>query len=137
MDKFETTEHPVSGIVEQLKVLTLIETTELVRSIEDTFGVDSSVPIGGIIIPSSSEGAAGGDSPRAAKTTFDVILESVAEDKRVASLKAIRRLTDLGLKEAKDFCSSLPKPVKEGISKDDAEIVKRELEKAGGTVRIS
>jgi large subunit ribosomal protein L7/L12 len=82
----------------------------------------------------------GGQASRTAadveKTTFDVVLESIAEDKRVAALKAIRSLTSLGLKEAKDFCSSLPKAVKEGASKDEAETAKKELEGAGGTVVI-
>jgi large subunit ribosomal protein L7/L12 len=83
-------------------------------------------------------GVAGGGGAAAAeeKTTFDVILESVAEDKRVAVLKVIRSLTNLGLKEAKDFTSSLPKAVKEGVSKEEAEAAKKELEESGGKVVI-
>ena len=71
------------------------------------------------------------------KTTFDVILEDIASDKRVAVLKVIRNLTSLGLKEAKDFTTSLPKAVKEGTSKEDAEAAKQQLELAGGKVKIN
>jgi large subunit ribosomal protein L7/L12 len=70
------------------------------------------------------------------QTTFDVVLEEVASDKRVAALKVIRNLTSLGLKEAKDFTTSLPKAVKEGVSKEDAEAAKAQLEEAGGKVTI-
>jgi large subunit ribosomal protein L7/L12 len=125
-------------ILEKLKTLTLIEATELVSKIEETFGVDASISTGGIIILSGGDATSRrqGSVNQTEKLTFDVILESVADDKRVATLKVIRSLTNLGLKEAKDFCSSLPKTVKEGISKEDAEVTKKELEDAGGTVVV-
>jgi large subunit ribosomal protein L7/L12 len=121
-------------ILRKLKALTLVEAVELASQIEETFGVSASVSGGGVLpIPR------GGGMVREAeseKTTFDVVLESVSGDKRVAVLKAIRALTSLGLKEAKDFCSSLPKVVKEGISKEEAEIVKKDLERAGSKVTV-
>ena len=123
-------------ILEKLKVLTLLEAVELVSQIEETFGVDTKTSTRGIIIIPSMSSQGGGPAARSEKTTFDVILESIAGDKRVAALKAIRSLTNLGLKEAKDFCSSLPKAVKENASKEEAEIAKKELEGAGGSVVI-
>jgi large subunit ribosomal protein L7/L12 len=122
-------------ILENLKTLTLLEAAELVSQIEETFGVDTTASARGIRIISSNN-RSGRTSQKAEKTTFDVILKSVADDKRVAALKVIRSLTSLGLKEAKDFCSSLPKTVKEGISREEAETVKKELEGAGGKVII-
>jgi large subunit ribosomal protein L7/L12 len=124
----------VDKIIEELKTLTLLEVVELCSRIEDVFDVDISVPSGRIIaIP-----LANNNSDRSAtdveKTTFDVVLESIADDKRVSTLKVVRGLTNLGLKEAKDFCSSLPKTVKEGVSKDEAEAAKKELESAGRKV---
>jgi len=114
-------------ILEKMKTLTLLEATELVSQIEETFGVDASRS-GGVV--------ASGAPAQTTKTTFDVILESVAEDKRVSALKLIRSLTNLGLKEAKDFCGSLPKAVKEDVSKEEAEGTKKELEGVGGQVSI-
>jgi large subunit ribosomal protein L7/L12 len=122
-------------ILEKLKTLTLLEAAELVAQIEETFGVDASAPVGGAVVMAAA-GATGGAAVAEEKTTFDVILESVAEDKRVAVLKVIRSLTNLGLKEAKDFTSSLPKAVKEGVSKEEAEAAKKELEESGGKVTI-
>lgn len=122
-------------ILEKLKTLTLLEAAELVSQIEETFGVDRIIPTGGVRMVSAAGGRAG-RTQKAEKTTFDVVLQSVSDDKRVAALKAIRSLTSLGLKEAKDFCSSLPKTVKEGISREEAETVKKELEGAGGKVII-
>ena len=122
-------------IIEKLKTLTLLEAAELVKEIEETFGVDASAPAGGGMVMMA--GAAGGDAVAAEeKTNFDVILEDVDAAKRVAVLKVIRSLTSLGLKEAKDLTASLPKPVKEGVSKDEAEAAKKELEEAGGKVTI-
>ena len=122
-------------IIEKLKGITLFEATELVAEIESTFKVDATLTSSG---PGAiaSDGAA---SPQAEeeKTEFDVILEDVASDKRVAVLKVIRNITSLGLKEAKDFTSSLPKAVKESISKEEAETIKKQLEEVGGTVKIN
>ena len=121
-------------ILEKLKTISLFEAKELVTQIEETFGVDQSTPT---IIKTTLESAGQAGEVAEEKTTFDVVLESVAADKRVAVLKTIRNLTSLGLKEAKDFTASLPKTVKEGISKEEAETTKQQLEEAGGQVKIT
>lgn len=123
-------------ILEKLKTLTLIEAVDLASQIEETFGVSAQISGGGVIPMPGSDGSVGEAKADGEKTTFDVVLESVDGDKRVAVLKAVRALTNLGLKEAKDFCTSLPKVVKEGISKEEAEIVKKELESAGSKAVI-
>jgi len=124
-----------NDIIEKLKTLTLLEAAELVSKIEETFNVDASAPSGGGMVMMTS---GGGDAAAAVeeKTSFDVILQDVDAAKRVAVLKVIRSLTSLGLKEAKDLTSSLPKPIKEGVSKEEAEAAKKELEEAGGKVTI-
>ena len=122
-------------IIEKLKTITLFEAAELVARIEETFGVDASAPAGGFAGPAFAAGEAA--EVQEEKTAFDVILEDVASDKRVAVLKVIRNLTSLGLKEAKEFTSSLPKAVKESVSKEEAEQAKQQLEEAGGKVKIS
>lgn len=121
-------------ILDRLKTITLLEASELVTRIEETFGVDATPPLGGFAPtpPTAGEVAEVAEE----KTTFDVILEEIVGEKRVAVLKAIRNLTSLGLKEAKDFTSSLPKAVKESVSKEEAEEVKKQLEASGGKVRI-
>ena len=122
-------------ILEKLKTISLFEAKELVAQIEETFGVDASTPVGGVGM-APTEGGGPGNEAAEEKTTFDVILESISSDKRVAALKAIRNLTSLGLKEAKDFTTSLPKAVKESVSKEEAESTKQQLEEAGGQVKI-
>jgi large subunit ribosomal protein L7/L12 len=123
-------------ILEKLKTLTLIEAVELASQIEETFGVDTRAFSSGVIIAPRIGGVSGEIEIESEKTTFDVILESIEGDKRVAVLKTVRTLTSLGLKEAKDFCSSLPKAVKEGVSKEEAEMAKKDLERAGSKVTI-
>nr|ANA56967.1 ribosomal protein L12 [Pyramimonas parkeae] len=123
------------AIIEQLKSITLLEAAELVSQIEETFGVDASAPVGGGVMMAAAPGAASG-AVEEEKTEFDVILEEVPSDKRIAVIKAVRALTSLGLKEAKSLIESTPKPIKEGISKDDAEDAKKQLEEAGGKVSI-
>lgn len=122
-------------IIEKLKGLTLFESSQLVSQIEETFGVNASLPVGGGAVASAADG--GSKEAAEEKTTFDVILEDVAGDKRVAVLKVIRNLTSLGLKEAKEFTTSLPKTVKESVSKEEAEAAKKQLEESGGKVKIN
>jgi large subunit ribosomal protein L7/L12 len=124
----------VNKIIEELKTLTLLEVVELCSQIEDVFDVDIKVPERRIIPIANA--TSDSSAANVEKTTFDVVIESIADDKRVSTLKAVRRLTSLGLKEAKDFCSSLPKAVKEGISKEEAESAKKELEDAGRKVAL-
>ena len=123
-------------IIEKLKSLTLLETVELITQIEETFKIDISSSAGSFAAPPSEKGG-GTTETVEEKTAFDVVLEDIASDKRVAVLKVVRNLTSLGLKEAKEFTTSLPKAVKEGVSKEEAATAKAELEKAGGVVKIS
>jgi large subunit ribosomal protein L7/L12 len=124
-------------IIEQLKSITLLEAAELITQIEETFGVDSSVNSASSIVMSN---ASLGDSPSSPqqeeKTEFDVVLEEVPAGQRIPIIKAIRSLTSLGLKEAKDLIDSLPKSIQESISKEEAETSKKLLEEAGGKVTI-
>ncbi|MBD2679519.1 MULTISPECIES: 50S ribosomal protein L7/L12 [Nostoc] len=121
-------------ILEKLKGLTLLEAAELVKQIEEAFGVSAAAPVG-VAIAGPGPAAAAAE-PVEEKTEFDVILESVPADKKIAVLKIVRELTGLGLKEAKDLVEAAPKPVKEGIAKDAAEDAKKRIEEAGGQVTI-
>ena len=123
------------AIIEQLKSITLLEAAELVSQIEETFGVDASAPVGGGMMMAAVPGAGGAEEVEE-KTEFDVVLEEVPSDKRIAVIKAVRALTSLGLKEAKELIESTPKPIKEGISKDEAEEAKKQLEEAGGKASV-
>jgi large subunit ribosomal protein L7/L12 len=129
------------SILEDLKSLTLLEASELVKQIEEAFGVDASAPVGGGMMMMPGLAAPGGAGPAAAepveeKTEFDVILEDVPADKKIAILKVVRELTGLGLKEAKDLVEAAPKAVKEGIAKEAAEDAKKQLEGAGAKVSV-
>ncbi|WP_017304589.1 50S ribosomal protein L7/L12 [Spirulina subsalsa] len=125
-------------ILEKLKSLTLLEASELVKQIEDAFGVTAAAPAGGMMMMAPGA-AAGGAAPAEEveeKTEFDVILEEFPADKKIAILKVVRGITGLGLKEAKELVESVPKPIKEATGKDDAESVKKQLEEAGAKVTI-
>jgi large subunit ribosomal protein L7/L12 len=121
-------------ILEQLKSLTLLEAADLVKQIEEAFGVSAAAPAGGMMMMPQGGGAAA--EPAEEQTAFDVVLEDVPADKKIAVLKVVRTLTGLGLKEAKELVESTPKPIKEGVTKDDAAAAKKELEEAGGKVAI-
>ncbi|WP_338430097.1 50S ribosomal protein L7/L12 [Synechococcus elongatus] len=120
-------------ILESLKTLTLLEAAELVKQIEEAFGVSAAAPVGGVVVAAAAGGAAEAVEE---KTEFDVVLEEVPADKKIAVLKVVRGITGLGLKEAKDLVEAAPKPIKEGVSKDDAEAAKKELEEAGAKVSV-
>lgn len=124
----------VNEIIEQLKGLTLLEAAELVKQIETTFNVSAAASVGAVAIAAPS--AAGSAQEVEEKTEFDLILEEVPADKKIAVLKVVRTLTGLGLKEAKDLVESTPKNIKEGASKDDVEAAKKQLEEAGAKVKI-
>lgn len=121
-------------ILEKLKSLSLLEAAELVKQIEETFGVSAAAPVGGMVM--AAPGAAAGAEAEEEKTEFDVILDEVPADKKIAILKVVRAITGLGLKEAKDMVESTPKPIKEGTGKDDAEDIKKKLEEAGAKVSV-
>lgn len=128
-------------ILEQLKSLSLLEASELVKQIEEAFGVDASASAGGgmmMMAPGMMGGGVGAAAaePEEEKTEFDVVLEDVPADKKIAILKVVRGLTGLGLKEAKELVEAAPKAVKEGVTKDDAEAAKKELEEAGAKVAV-
>jgi large subunit ribosomal protein L7/L12 len=125
----------INNIIEELKTLTLLEAAELVTEIEKVFGVDTSVSV----TNSSSLAAV----PVAAvteaveeKTQFDVILDNVPADKKIAILKIVRNVTGLGLKESKDIVDNVPKVLKESISKEESETIKKEIEAAGGKITL-
>jgi large subunit ribosomal protein L7/L12 len=120
-------------ILENLKTLSLLEAAELVKQIEEAFGVSAAAPVGGMMMAAPSAADA---EPVEEQTEFNVVLEEVPADKKIAVLKVVRTLTGLGLKEAKDLVESTPKAVKEAVSKGDAETAKKELEEAGGKVSI-
>lgn len=123
------------NILEQLKSLTLLEAAELVKQIEEAFGVSAAAPAGGMMMM-AAPGAGAAAEPVEEKTEFDVILDSVPADKKIAVLKIVREITGLGLKEAKDLVEAAPKPIKEGMAKEAAEDAKKRIEEAGGKVVI-
>lgn len=120
------------NILEQLKSLSLLEASELVKQIEEAFGVSAAAPVGGMVVAAAAAPAEAAEE----KTEFDVILEEVPADKKIAVLKVVRTITGLGLKEAKELVESTPKAVKEATGKDDAEAIKKQLEEAGGKAAV-
>lgn len=122
----------ITQIVEDLKTLTLLEASELVAAIEETFGVDASAAAGGAVVMA----AAGPAEEVEEKTEFDISLDEVPADKKIAVLKVVRGITGLGLKEAKELVESAPKVIQEGAAKDAAEDAKKQIEEAGGKVSL-
>lgn len=123
----------VAEIVEKIKELSLLEASELKKALEEEFGVTAAAPV---MVAGGAAGAAGGDAGAAEeKTEFDVVLQSFGE-KKINVIKVVRAHTGLGLKEAKELVDNAPNPVKEGISKDEAEKLKKEFEDAGATVEL-
>ncbi|MBA2133982.1 50S ribosomal protein L7/L12 [Capillibacterium thermochitinicola] len=121
----------VNEVLEIVKGMSVLELNELVKAFEEEFGVSAAAPVA-VAAPVAAGGAA---APAEEKTEFDVILAS-AGDKKINVIKVVRELTGLGLKEAKDLVDNAPKPLKEGISKKEAEELKAKLEEAGATVEI-
>ena len=124
----------IDQIVENLKTLTLLEASELVTKIEETFGVDASASAGVGMIMAAAPAVV---EEVEEKTEFNVILTEVPADKKIAILKVVRGITGLGLKEAKELVESAPKAVQEGIAKDAAETAKKQIEEAGGKVSLT
>ena len=118
----------ITAIVEEIKGLTLLELNELVKAVEEEFGV-SAAPVAAVGVAAPAAAAA------EEKTEFDVILASFGANK-LAVIKAVREITGLGLKDAKDLVEAAPKAIKEGASKEEAENVKKALEEAGATVEV-
>lgn len=122
-------------ILEKLKSLTLLEASELVKQIEEAFGVSAAAPVGGMMMMAGAAAAAPAEEVEE-QTEFNVILEEVPADKKIAILKEVRAITGLGLKEAKDLVEAAPKPVKEAIAKEAAEEMKKQLEAVGAKVSV-
>lgn len=121
----------LAQIVDTLSALSVMEAAELSKLLEDKWGVSAAAPV--------AVAAAGAAAPAAAaeeKTEFNVILASAPADKKIGVIKVVREITGLGLKEAKDLVEAAPKPVKEGVSKDEAEKIKKSLAEAGATVEV-
>lgn len=120
----------VVKLIEDVKALTVLELSELVKALEEEFGVSAAAPVAVAAAP-----AAGAAPAAEEKTEFDVILKAAGANK-IAVIKAVREVTGLGLKEAKELVDTAPKAVKEGISKDDAEALKTKLAEAGAEVEV-
>jgi len=118
-------------IIEALKEMTLLEASELVKMIEDTFGVSAAAPAAVMAMP----GAGGAAEEEEEKTEFDVVLEGFGDNK-IAVIKVVREITGLGLKEAKETVEGAPKAIQEGVDKDKAEEIKAKLEEAGAAVTL-
>ena len=121
----------VESILESIEKLTLLEAAELVKAMEEKFGVSAAAPVAVAAAPAAAGEAAG----EAEASEVSVILAAAGANK-IAVLKEVRAITGLGLKEAKDLVDGAPKPVQEGIKKEDAEAIKKQLEAAGATVEI-
>jgi large subunit ribosomal protein L7/L12 len=122
----------IDQIVENLKTLTLLEASELVTKIEETFGVDASAASGGMVMTAAATAAEDVEE----KTEFNLMLDEVPADKKIAVLKVVRGLTGLGLKEAKELVESAPKQVQGDLPKDAAEDGKKQIESAGGKASL-
>ncbi|MGG6267445.1 50S ribosomal protein L7/L12 [Leptolyngbya sp. AN03gr2] len=123
-------------IIEKLKGLTLLEASELVKQIEEAFGVSAAAPAGGMMMMAPGAGGGAAAEEVEEKTEFDAVLEEVPADKKIAVLKVVRGITGLGLKEAKDLVEAAPKAIKEGVAKAEAEDIKKQIEEAGGKVSV-
>ena len=120
-------------LIAAIESMTVLELSELVHALEEKIGVSAAAPMAVAAAPAA---AAGADAPaEEEKTAFDVILSAVG-DKKIQVIKVVRSLTGLGLKEAKDVVDGAPKPIKEGVNRDDAEEAKKQLEEAGASVEI-
>jgi large subunit ribosomal protein L7/L12 len=122
----------IDQIIESLKTLTLLEASELVTKIEDTFGVDASASVGATMVMAAPAVVEEVEE----KTEFNVLLEEVPADKKIAILKVVRGLTGLGLKEAKEIVESAPKQIQEGLGKEAAEQAKKQLEEVGAKITL-
>ena len=121
-------------MIAAIKGMTVIELSELVKALEDEFGVSAAAPVAVAAAPAAG-GAVAAEEAAEEKTSFDVVLTSFG-DQKIQVIKVVRALTGLGLKEAKDVVEGAPKPIKECVNKDEAEEAKKQLEEAGATVEL-
>ena len=120
-------------VIEFISNMTVLELSELVKELEDKFGVSAAAPVA-VAAPGAVAGEGGG-APAEEQTEFDVVLVDFG-DQKIKVIKEVRAVTSLGLKEAKDLVESVPKPIKEGVSKDEAEKIKEQVESVGAKVEI-
>ena len=123
----------LNKLVEELSSLTVIEAAELSKKLEEKWGVSAAAPVA--VAAAGAPGGGAGAEAAAEKTEFTVVLAAAGE-KKINVIKEVRAITSLGLKEAKDLVEGAPKPVKEGVNKDEAAKIKKQLEEAGATVQI-
>ena len=123
----------VASILESIKGLTLLEAAELVKEMEAAFGVSAAAPM--MVAAGGTPAAGGAAAPAEEQTEFSVVLTAVGSNK-INVIKAVREVTSLGLKEAKDLVDNAPKPIKEGVSKEEAETLKKKFTEAGATVEV-
>jgi len=124
----------VLKLIEDVKSLTVLELSELVKALEEEFGVSAAAPVAVAAAPAAAAAAAAAPAAEE-KTEFDAILAEVGANK-INVIKVVREITGLGLKEAKDLVDGAPKPIKEGVSKEEAEEIKKKLEEAGAKVEL-
>jgi large subunit ribosomal protein L7/L12 len=122
-------------ILEAIASMTVLEVSELVKAMEEKFGVSAAAPVA-VAAVGAAPGGAGPAAPEEEKTEFNVILKAYDDSKKIAVIKEVRAVTGLGLKEAKDLVEGAPKPLKEGVSKEDAAKIKEQITAAGGTVEV-
>jgi large subunit ribosomal protein L7/L12 len=122
-------------ILEAIVNMTVLELSELVKAFEERYGVTAAAPVAAAAAPAAGGEAAGGAAAAEEQTEFDAVLTEVGANK-ILVIKAVRELTGLGLKEAKDLVDAAPKPVKEGVTKEEAEAVKEKMAEAGATVEV-
>jgi large subunit ribosomal protein L7/L12 len=125
----------IQKMAEEISSLTLLEARDLVKVLEDKFGIKAAAPMAMASMPAAGTGVRAEAAPAEEKTEFDVILTGFG-DKKIQVIKVVRELTGLGLKEAKDLVEGVPKPVKEGVSKEESATMKKKIEEAGGTAEI-
>jgi large subunit ribosomal protein L7/L12 len=125
----------VEKLVEEIKGLSLLEAATLVKRLEETLGVSAAAAAPVVVAGAAGGGAAAGAAPAEEQTEFSVVLTAVGANK-INVIKAVREVTSLGLKEAKDLVDGAPKPIKEGVSKEEAENIKKKFTEAGATVEV-
>ena len=121
-------------LIEEIKTMSVLDLAEVVKALEEEFGVSAAAPV--VVASGSGAGGAADGAAAEEKDEFDVVLKDIGANK-ISVIKAVRELTPLGLKEAKDLVEAAPKPILEGASKDDADAAKSKLEEAGAVVEVS
>ncbi len=125
----------VDKVVEEIKGFTLLEASELVKKLEETLGVSAAAAAPVVVAGAGAGPAAAGAAPTEEQTEFTVVLTAIGSNK-INVIKAVREVTSLGLKEAKDLVDGAPKPIKEGVNKEEAEAIKKKFTEAGATVEV-